>query len=74
MVDNDGFNSIYTYASLPRVFFVFQLLMLRVLNEMENNKGNFTKKELPSDNKTGWFQTIKAIDYDHDGDLDLIIG
>ena len=39
-----------------------------------NNKGVFTKVDLPSNTKTGWFQTIKAIDYDADGDDDYFIG
>ena len=39
-----------------------------------NNKGVFTKVDLPTNTKTGWFQTIKAIDYDADGDDDYFVG
>ena len=38
------------------------------------NKGVFTKVDLPTNTKTGWFQTIKAIDYDADGDDDYFVG
>lgn len=40
----------------------------------ENNRGNFTKKEFSSDDETGWYQTIKAIDFDNDGDEDYFLG
>tara|TARA_R110002049_G_scaffold44913_2_gene131406 strand:+ start:1286 stop:4561 length:3276 start_codon:yes stop_codon:yes gene_type:complete len=39
-----------------------------------NDKGVFTKVDLPTNAKTGWFQTIKAIDYDADGDDDYFAG
>ncbi|PWH83781.1 RNA-binding protein [Algibacter marinivivus] len=39
-----------------------------------NHNGIFKKVELPSDSKTGWFQTIKAIDFDNDGDEDYFVG
>lgn len=40
----------------------------------ENTKGVFSKKELSIDGKIGWFQTIKAIDFDADGDDDYFVG
>lgn len=39
-----------------------------------NDNGIFKKVELPSDSKTGWYQTIKAIDFDNDGDQDYFVG
>jgi hypothetical protein len=39
-----------------------------------NDKGVFTKVDLPTNTKTGWFQTLKAIDYDADGDDDYFVG
>ncbi len=39
-----------------------------------NDNGIFKKVELPSDSKTGWYQTIKAIDFDNDGDEDYFVG
>jgi hypothetical protein len=39
-----------------------------------NHNGIFKKVELPSDSKTGWFQAIKAIDFDNDGDEDYFVG
>ncbi|GAA4890060.1 VCBS repeat-containing protein [Flaviramulus aquimarinus] len=60
--DNDGDNDlIVTGEWMPISFF-------------NNNKGVFTKVDLPTDTKTGWFQTIKAIDYDADGDDDYFVG
>lgn len=41
----------------------------------ENNNGNFTLKPIPKlDSLKGWFQTIKAIDFDSDGDEDYFVG
>jgi hypothetical protein len=39
-----------------------------------NDKGIFTKVDLASNTITGWFQTIKAIDFDADGDDDYFVG
>jgi hypothetical protein len=39
-----------------------------------NDQGVFTKVDLPTNIKTGWFQTIKAIDFDADGDDDYFVG
>ncbi|MBC3758362.1 VCBS repeat-containing protein [Hyunsoonleella sp. SJ7] len=44
------------------------------LTLFENENGLYSKKELRSDNKTGWFQCIKAIDFDADGDDDYFVG
>jgi len=41
---------------------------------LNNNKGIFTKVDLPINSKSGWFQTIKAIDFDADGDEDYFVG
>jgi len=40
----------------------------------KNNNGLFTRDSLTTDKNKGWFQTIKAIDYDADGDEDYFIG
>lgn len=39
-----------------------------------NEKGKFTKADLAIDNFTGWFQTVKPIDFDGDGDEDYFVG
>ncbi|WP_142784338.1 VCBS repeat-containing protein [Changchengzhania lutea] len=39
-----------------------------------NEKGTFTKVDLPTNTITGWFQTICAIDFDTDGDDDYFVG
>ncbi|TBN04055.1 RNA-binding protein [Hyunsoonleella flava] len=39
-----------------------------------NENGVFTKEDMSGDEKTGWFQTIKAIDFDNDGDDDYFVG
>lgn len=44
------------------------------LTVFSNDKGSFNKVEIPSNNITGWFQTIKAIDFDNDGDEDYLAG
>ena len=41
---------------------------------LNNDKGVFTKVDLPTNKNIGWFQTIKAIDYDADGDDDYFVG
>lgn len=43
---------------------------------LENNKGNFNKKNLNSSlqNSTGWWYSIESADIDNDGDDDYIIG
>ncbi|MBC2843572.1 VCBS repeat-containing protein [Winogradskyella flava] len=40
----------------------------------KNDKGLFKEVDLPTNEKAGWFQTIKAIDYDGDGDEDYFVG
>ena len=40
----------------------------------KNDKGVFKQMELPSANKTGWFQSIRAVDFDRDGDDDYFVG
>ena len=40
----------------------------------ENEEGVFTKRENLSNEITGWFQTIKAVDFDNDGDDDYLVG
>ncbi len=40
----------------------------------KNDKGVFNKAELPFNTTKGWFQTIKAIDIDDDGDKDYFVG
>jgi hypothetical protein len=40
----------------------------------KNNEGIFTKVNQESDIKTGWYQTISAVDYDNDGDEDYFVG
>lgn len=37
-----------------------------------NNKGSFEKKELTT--KKGWWNFVKAVDVDNDGDMDLLAG
>jgi len=60
--DNDGDNDLILAGEwMPITFF-------------NNDKGIFTKVNLPTNTKTGWFQTIKAIDYDADGDDDYFVG
>ena len=39
-----------------------------------NEKGVFSKDEIATNEKIGWFQTIKAIDFDSDGDEDYFVG
>lgn len=41
---------------------------------LKNDNGVFIKAELPENSKTGWYQSIKAIDYDNDGDEDYFVG
>jgi hypothetical protein len=60
--DNDGDKDLIVVGEwMPITFF-------------NNDKGNFTKVNLPSNTKTGWFQTIKPIDFDADGDDDYFVG
>ncbi|MGK0254980.1 MAG: hypothetical protein ACI9OE_002496 [Mariniflexile sp.] len=60
--DNDGDSDLILVGEwIPVLFF-------------NNDKGVFTKIDLPSNKKTGWFQTIKRIDYDADGDDDYFVG
>lgn len=40
----------------------------------ENDNGIFTKNELLSNNPSGWYQSIEAIDFDNDGDEDYFVG
>ena len=60
--DNDGDKDLIVVGEWMAVTF------------FNNDKGSFTKVDLPSNNKTGWFQTIKAIDFDADGDEDYFVG
>ncbi|GGD18169.1 VCBS repeat-containing protein [Hyunsoonleella pacifica] len=39
-----------------------------------NKKGVFTKEGLTTNSKIGWYQTIKNIDFDADGDEDYFVG
>ncbi|WP_422106921.1 VCBS repeat-containing protein [Winogradskyella sp.] len=39
-----------------------------------NHEGIFTKDDSATSTKTGWFQTIKTMDYDSDGDDDYFVG
>ncbi|EDP71168.1 ASPIC/UnbV domain protein [Flavobacteriales bacterium ALC-1] len=60
--DNDGDQDLVVVGEwIPITFF-------------NNNKGVFTKVDLPTNTKKGWFQTIKAIDFDKDGDDDYFVG
>ncbi len=60
--DNDGDQDLVVAGEwMPITFF-------------NNNNGVFTKVELPTNTKKGWFQTIKAIDFDADGDDDYFVG
>lgn len=60
--DGDGDNDLIAVGEwMPVTFF-------------NNDNGIFKKVELPSDSKTGWYQTIKAIDFDNDGDQDYFVG
>jgi hypothetical protein len=60
--DSDGDNDLILAGEwMPITFF-------------NNDKGVFTKVDLPTNTKTGWFQTLKAIDYDADGDDDYFVG
>lgn len=60
--DNDGDADLIVVGEwMPVAFF-------------NNNNGSFSKVELPSNNITGWFQTIKKVDYDNDGDDDYFVG
>jgi len=40
----------------------------------DNNEGMFSKTKSNFDDLKGWFQTVKAIDLDNDGDQDYLIG
>lgn len=41
----------------------------------KNEQNKFTKQiVLGTQNSTGWWQTIAANDYDHDGDIDFVLG
>ncbi|MEQ6122943.1 VCBS repeat-containing protein [Pseudotenacibaculum sp. MALMAid0570] len=44
------------------------------LNVFENINGKFIKKEVSKDQEYGWYQTIKEIDIDNDGDKDYLLG
>ncbi len=60
--DNDGDKDLIVVGEwLPVSFF-------------NNDNGIFTKEELSTDSKTGWYQTVKAIDFDNDGDEDYFVG
>lgn len=60
--DNDGDKDLVVIGEwMPITFF-------------NNDRGNFTKVDLPTNGKTGWFQTIKAFDFDGDGDDDYFVG
>ena len=60
--DNDGDNDLILAGEwMPITFF-------------NNEKGVFTKVDLPTNTKRGWFQTIRAMDYDADGDEDYFVG
>lgn len=39
-----------------------------------NDNGVFAKVDLPTNTQTGWFQTLKACDFDADGDDDYFVG
>lgn len=60
--DGDGDNDLIAVGEWMSVTF------------FNNDNGIFKKVELPSDSKTGWYQTIKAIDFDNDGDQDYFVG
>lgn len=60
--DNDGDADLIVAGEwLPITFF-------------KNEKGKFIKADLGVNNITGWFQTIKPIDFDGDGDEDYFVG
>lgn len=60
--DNDGDTDLVIAGEwMPVTFF-------------NNDKGVFTKVDLPTNTITGWFQTIKVIDADADGDDDYFVG
>lgn len=60
--DNDGDADLVLVGEwLPVTFF-------------NNENGKFTKDDLGINNITGWFQTIKAVDFDGDGDEDYFAG
>jgi hypothetical protein len=60
--DNDGDEDLIVVGEwMPVTFF-------------NNDKGVFTKVDLPMNTRTGWFQTIKTIDFDADGDEDYFVG
>lgn len=60
--DNDGDRDLIVAGEwMPVTFF-------------NNYKGVFTKVDAQTNNKTGWFQTLKAIDFDADGDDDYFVG
>lgn len=60
--DNDGDADLIVAGEwLPITFF-------------KNEKGKFIKADLGVNNITGWFQTIKPVDFDGDGDEDYFVG
>ncbi|WP_034042067.1 VCBS repeat-containing protein [Wocania ichthyoenteri] len=68
---NDALFSDYDKDGDSDLLVVGEWMPITVFN---NNEGVFIKVELPSNNIIGWFQTIKAIDYDNDGDEDYFVG
>jgi hypothetical protein len=60
--DNDGDKDLILAGEwMPITFF-------------NNNEGVFNKVDLPSNELVGWFQTIKPMDFDNDGDEDYFVG
>lgn len=60
--DGDGDNDLVLVGEwMPVTFF-------------NNDKGIFTKVNLPSNTKTGWFQSLEVCDFDNDGDADYFVG
>jgi hypothetical protein len=70
--DNDGDNDLYvTFGSYqhPLNSPLYQDVLL-----VNDGKGRFQKDSLALPAMQSSKQTVKAIDYDHDGDLDLFVG
>ncbi|MEW4923465.1 VCBS repeat-containing protein [Algibacter sp. 2305UL17-15] len=68
---NDAIFSDYDKDGDADLMIVGEWMPISVFN---NENGKFSKVELETDNIRGWFQTIKNIDFDGDGDDDYFVG
>ncbi|WP_242131150.1 VCBS repeat-containing protein [Aestuariivivens marinum] len=68
---NDAIFSDYDNDGDKDLLIVGEWLPVTIFN---NKEGTFTNTDTSLKIKSGWFQTIKAIDFDHDGDEDYFVG